>query len=241
MSFLSELLSASRRRRRLRRARAELARIVSDNTVEIDDGDLLRVQLHVKGSGNVIRIGRLRPGRGRLDISLFAWNCTVEIGEGLYVGGRLEIGIGQDNPNFGCVSGSCVRLGANVGVESCLVAVFTSNSSVAIGRDCMIGHDVTVFHGDAHPVYDRATGEIVNRVGQLTVGDHVWLGSRSTVLKNSAIADGCIVGWGSVVAGRFTEPNVALAGNPARPVGRPDRRLEWRTSDPAYIANGGGI
>lgn len=49
----------------------------------------------------------------------------------------------------------------------------------------------------------------------LTIGNHVWLGEKVTILKKAKIPDGCIVGTCSVVTRRFEEDNVLIAGNPA--------------------------
>ena len=42
--------------------------------------------------------------------------------------------------------------------------------------------------------------------------------------KNVSIADNSIVGWGSIVTRRFDEPNVVIAGIPARIV---KRGIDW--------------
>lgn len=43
-----------------------------------------------------------------------------------------------------------------------------------------------------------------------------WIGANTTVLKGITIAEGSIVGAGSVVTKNLTEPNALYAGNPAR-------------------------
>jgi acetyltransferase-like isoleucine patch superfamily enzyme len=50
----------------------------------------------------------------------------------------------------------------------------------------------------------------------IEIGNDVWVGANSTILKGAKIGDGCIVATGSVVLGG-TYPNRSLiAGNPAR-------------------------
>jgi bifunctional N-acetylglucosamine-1-phosphate-uridyltransferase/glucosamine-1-phosphate-acetyltransferase GlmU-like protein len=36
------------------------------------------------------------------------------------------------------------------------------------------------------------------------IGDNVWVGTRAVILKGSRVADGCIVGAGSLIAGKFS-------------------------------------
>ena len=61
-------------------------------------------------------------------------------------------------------------------------------------------------------------GEVTNVCKYIKIGNRVRIASNVTVCKNTEIADECIVGSQSVVAGKFTKPNCVLAGNPARVV-----------------------
>lgn len=214
----------------LRRARK------AGNTVEISRADLWRISIRTKrgATGNVVRIGKMRDGVGLLMVRLCSERSTVEIGEGLSVRGRLTIllSTGMFRP-----SNVMVKIGQRTSFESCRILTLNSNSSVEIGSGCMFAYDIIVHHTDVHPVYDAETGRIVNAVGTLKIGDHVWVGAQATVLKNSVIPDGCIVGWGSVVSGRFERSNVVIAGNPARIRTPEGKSIRWAGTDPAYYAN----
>jgi len=48
------------------------------------------------------------------------------------------------------------------------------------------------------------------------IGNDVWIGARVVVLPGVHIADGCVVGAGSVVTSSLAEPYGIYAGNPAR-------------------------
>lgn len=206
------------------------------NVIEIDRADLWRVSIRAKrgAMGNVVRIGKMRNGAGTLAVRLCCEKSRVEIGEGLAVGGCLSIVLstGLSKP-----SNVTVKIGSHTSFESCRILTLNSNSSVEIGSGCMFAYDVIVHHTDVHPVYDLATGRIVNTVGTLKIGDRVWVGARATVLKNSVIPDGCIVGWGSEVSGCFARPNVVLAGNPAQVRTPEGKSIRWAGTDPAYYAN----
>jgi len=49
----------------------------------------------------------------------------------------------------------------------------------------------------------------------VTIGDHVWIGTRALILPGVTIGDGAVVGAGSVVT-KDVLPNGVVAGNPAR-------------------------
>ena len=59
------------------------------------------------------------------------------------------------------------------------------------------------------------TGKRINPAKSITVGDRVWLGNNTTVLKGAVISNDSIVATGSIVTKFFSESNVILAGNPA--------------------------
>ena len=49
----------------------------------------------------------------------------------------------------------------------------------------------------------------------VTIGDHVWIGTRVLILPGVTIGDGAVIGAGSVVT-KDVPPNGIVAGNPAR-------------------------
>ncbi len=51
---------------------------------------------------------------------------------------------------------------------------------------------------------------------RIVIGENVWVGCDSLLLKGVRIADGCVVAAGSVVTGQFDEPRTLIGGNPAR-------------------------
>ncbi|MFN7237947.1 MAG: acyltransferase, partial [Brevundimonas sp.] len=56
------------------------------------------------------------------------------------------------------------------------------------------------------------------------IGDHVWLGLRSMVMKGSRIGDGSVVAAGALVSGEV-EPACIVGGTPARVL---RRGVVWR-------------
>lgn len=86
---------------------------------------------------------------------------------------------------------------------------------IQIGFNCLIGHDVTIYDSDFHSLNpsDRHCGGPI-RVGDVIISDNVFIGSRATILKNTRIGSGSVVGAGAVVSGEFPA-NCLIAGNPA--------------------------
>jgi len=84
-----------------------------------------------------------------------------------------------------------------------------------IGEDCMFA-DPTIHVGDNHAIFDLDTLAATNfrTHPSVVIEPHVWLATRTTVLTESHIGAGSIVGAGSTVKGEV--PACALvAGNPS--------------------------
>jgi acetyltransferase-like isoleucine patch superfamily enzyme len=59
-------------------------------------------------------------------------------------------------------------------------------------------------------------GETADKVADIEIGNDVWIGVKVVVLPGIHIADGCVVGAGSIVTKSLTEPYGIYAGNPAK-------------------------
>ena len=89
----------------------------------------------------------------------------------------------------------------------------TSSYLAAIGSRHTVHHPST-FAVSRGPY--AFLGEAADEVGDIVIGNDVWIGARVVVLPGVHIADGCVVGAGSVVTSPLTEPYGIYAGNPAR-------------------------
>ena len=196
------------------------------NDIDIHPDDRGRIHLHLVGQGNKIVIGKMRESRGTIHLSLAGNHCRIEIGEGLIVSKKLVIFMGQDLPHFGLIENSSLSIGERTSFESGEIVTLNSNASISVGRRCMFASDTTLFHTDAHPIMDAQSGKIINKVRDMVIGDHVWIGNRATVLKNTHIPHDSIVGYNSVVAARYAHAAAEdgkpggwiIAGNPAQVV-----------------------
>lgn len=83
------------------------------------------------------------------------------------------------------------------------------HESITIGDHCAISHDFTIMDSDAHKIND------VKSVRPIVIGNHVWIGTRVTILKGVNVGDGAIIAAGAVVT-KDVPANTMVAGVPAK-------------------------
>lgn len=94
--------------------------------------------------------------------------------------------------------------------------------SISFGESCLLGWDVTVLDSDGHQMYvdGKSSAEKV----PVKIGNHVWLGAKTTVLKGTQVSDNSIVGLGTVVSGKYEHSSIII-GNKGRMIIKDN--LKW--------------
>lgn len=87
----------------------------------------------------------------------------------------------------------------------------TCKHHVSIGEDCAISWDVLITDTDYHHLGGS------DPVSEVKIGNHVWVGAKSMILKGVTIGDGAVVAAGSVVT-KDVPAGALVAGNPAKVV-----------------------
>lgn len=147
--------------------------------------------------GNSSRIGK---------VLIYGHRNTISIGERCRIAGQIvikcndgHISIGDDTTSMG------------------IMLHMHETSRISIGRDCMFSGGIWLDTSDNHSILDLETGRRINPSKPIEIGDHVWIGRMTTILKGSTIGSDSIIGAGSVVRGTIP-PNVIAAGSPAQVV-----------------------
>lgn len=166
--------------------------------------------LIVKGDNNVVRIGTL----------ILRYSTVLGMtGLKLIIGQLPGLGAGVSR-----VADNCrVDIGDRVVINGVTLYLQEDGSSVCIGDDCQLSWGVDIWCTDAHTI-TNLEGEPINFARSIEIGKHVWIGKDVKIGKNVKISDHSIVGWGSIVTKEFHEPNVLIAGVPAKIV---KRGINW--------------
>lgn len=162
-------------------------------------------------SGANVRIGR----------------CFTAIGE---PGNRVEIGVWGREPGQGSVT---------IG-DACLMSPgsrISASDEIVIGDGVMLANGAYITDCDWHGIYDRMTRD---EPAPVHIGDNVWLGDGSAVLKGVTIGHNSVVAARAVVT-RDVPANVVVAGSPAKVIKEldPERELNTRMdyyADPEGLA-----
>ena len=112
---------------------------------------------------------------------------------------------------------SVVFIGNDLATNEPLRIICSEAKNVFLGNDCLIS-SCLIRTGDAHRLYDIASGTRINEGKSVYFGDHVWIGAAVTVLKGSKIHSGCIVGTNALLTGKEYYSSTVYAGNPAKAV-----------------------
>lgn len=133
-----------------------------------------------------------RPGMLRLDKS-----------SEFCVQNKAIISYGADIIAF---EGGKISIGASFINSNCKLRCA---DSIIIKDDCVISHDFTAMDFDGHTLNgaDDRTG--------IVIGNHVWIGTRVTVLKGVTIGDGAVIAAGSIV-NKNVPPHTLVGGIPAK-------------------------
>ena len=95
-------------------------------------------------------------------------------------------------------------------------SIIADDADVILGRDCMLSDQVVLQSHAQHGIVDVSTMQLTNTGRHhLVLGEHVWIGRRSTVMPNVRIGKGSIVATGAVVTHDVPAFSVA-AGVPAK-------------------------
>ena len=110
--------------------------------------------------------------------------------------------------------GGKILIGDHSGASA---VVISSRSEIKIGKHCNIGGNVRIFDHDFHALDaevrrgPRGCDDCATK--PIRIGDDVFIGAQSIILKGVTIGDRAVIGAGSVVTKDVPDDSIA-AGNP---------------------------
>jgi acetyltransferase-like isoleucine patch superfamily enzyme len=194
-------------RERLRRLGSKVTVEGEGNVLDLGKARLQGARIEIRGNHNVIRF---HPTCKLVNVSfrLLGNNLRVELGE------RVKISRWGDFLLMG--NDAEIRLGQHTTVESARF-IAHGGTTLEVGPDCMFAYDVEVRTSDEHSILDASSGKRINPDGSVRIGEHVWFGARSVVLKGVSIGNDSVIATGSIVS-RDLGAGVVAGGIPAKEI-----------------------
>lgn len=138
----------------------------------------------------------------------------IKIGQDCIIG-RSAIGYHAGMPFYTALlndgNGSHITIGDRCRLNGVYVH---AHNSIVIGNNCVFASGISIIDSNGHELYskDRTIGRDTSK--PISIGNNVWIGLNSIILKDTTIGDNSVVAAGSVVKGHYPA-NSLIKGNPA--------------------------
>lgn len=130
---------------------------------------------------------------------------SVDKGGSLFVGRRISM---RNGSRLAVRKNGVLKIGANFYMNTgCLIS---AHESITIGDDVEFGPSVLVYDQD-HDF--RAEGGLRAKkfkTAPVTIGNNVWIGANTVILRGTEIGDDCVIGAGSIIKGIFPAGSVVV-------------------------------
>lgn len=146
-------------------------------------------------------------------------NSMITIGEGVVLCSSskyTDLGVNHPVIIKTLSSSSHISIDNNTGMSGTTICC---SEKIEIGKNCLIGANVTIVDTDFHPIQSSSRRFSKNniQVSPVNIIDNVFIGANTLVLKGVTIGKNSIIGAGSVVTKSLPE-NVIAVGNLAKVV-----------------------
>jgi len=97
-----------------------------------------------------------------------------------------------------------LSLGDNftISAESSLVC----QKEIFFGDSCLLSWDILVMDTDFHEILNMSD-EIINEPSSIRIGNHVWIGCRTLILKGISIGDNNVIAANSTITKSIKDTN----------------------------------
>ncbi|MDR2410474.1 MAG: acyltransferase [Bacteroidales bacterium] len=207
--YFTSILTALKYRKCLNTEKSvlfDLKLVISpENIVQCNHASLKKSSINIQGQNNHVVID------GQLS--------TTKI---LMVGENNQIIIRKNakfiNSNIILRGRDCIiEIGCNSTFGSGLYMVCMGNKNkINIGEDCMFADNIELWNTDSHAI-KNIKGVTINPSKPVHIGNKVWVGKNSTILKGVNIGNGVVVGINSLVTQDLPPYSICI-GSPAKAI-----------------------
>ena len=163
------------------------------------------------------RPGLVRIGFGSVETYDFRTEITLLSVPGhIFFRGKAKIGKASKIS----VQGE-LDLGKNFHVSA--AATIICRKKIIFGDNCLVGWESIFSDADHHHIVNES-GQLINHPKDIVLGNHVWVGAYSLILKGAVIGSDSVVAAKSVVNKAFIDNGLLIAGSPAKVI---KKNINW--------------
>lgn len=119
---------------------------------------------------------------------------TVEGKSELHIGKKLKM---HNGAKIRVRRGGKLEIGKNFGMSNgCVV---TAYEHIKIGDNVMLGPNVLIYDQDHDYRAEGGVAAMKFKTAPITIGNNVWIGANTLILRGTTIGDNCVIGAGCVV------------------------------------------
>lgn len=159
-----------------------------------------------------ISLGMIRVGYHKVEaVDIYSTHTILDINKF----GKLVF---TNDAHIGHGAILCVKkngvltLGDNFAISGTTSIICYHN--ICIGKNVQFSWDSLVIDSDAHHIIDELGNRAIN-TAPIFIGDNVWIGARTTILKGTTVNNNCVVGAASLLNKKYLSCNSLIAGSPA--------------------------
>lgn len=165
---------------------------ILSEAVKLARGIFVRIKL--KSCGALLRVGS--------HVRILQRNASITVGRKVQLHRAVKLSAWGNEGYVELIIGDNTSIGDRTEVHA--------GRKVEIGSGCNIAWDVCIMDRDYHKFNSS-----VEEIRPVKIGDNVWIGCNSIILKGVTIGDGAVVAAGSVVT-KDVPPKTLVGGNPAK-------------------------
>lgn len=177
---------------------------------------LRNLQIASCGKNNTVMIGN-NVSLKDISIKIFGNNNLIKIGDDNNFS-KLKFAV-EDNGNI-------IEIGLDSYIGSNTVLAALEGTVLKIGSGCMISDSCEMRTSDSHSLLSE-NGMRINYAKDIIIGNHVWIGLRTIILKGAIIPPDSVVSAKSVVCAFDTnsiQNGCLIGGVPAKVI---KRNINW--------------
>jgi acetyltransferase-like isoleucine patch superfamily enzyme len=129
------------------------------------------------------------------------------------IGKNSKLSLGE-KVNFKSGSKIRVRKGAKLKIgrntflnHGCLLV---AHEKIIVGNNVQLGPNVLIYDHDHDFKKKNGLKNLQYKTSPVEIGDNVWIGANTVILRGTKIGDNCVIGAGSVIKGEFPNSTIIL-------------------------------